>query len=143
MLVEDELLDRTKNSCLTPVDFLEALVRLADAMHGINRDVWPPAEESFEARQLDSEHFTPFDNRRDSFFVVADLEACHAWRSWKYCVSKARPTCLHTGGAVFAERAVQIMDRCPDYDAVQVSYFPQGIALWVYRDLDTFPQVCI
>lgn len=32
MLVADELLNRTKNCCLTPTDFLEALVRLADVV---------------------------------------------------------------------------------------------------------------
>lgn len=34
MLVADELLNRTKNCCLTPTDFLEALVRLADVILG-------------------------------------------------------------------------------------------------------------
>lgn len=47
MLVVDELLDDEKNRCLTPVDFLEALVRLADAMQG-SRDSCLPVEESFE-----------------------------------------------------------------------------------------------
>lgn len=48
MLVEDELVDRTKNCCLTPVDFLEAVVRLADAMEG-KGDSWSmTAEEAFE-----------------------------------------------------------------------------------------------
>ncbi|CAN0029101.1 unnamed protein product, partial [Ectocarpus sp. 13 AM-2016] len=32
MLVTDELVDRTQNCCLTSVDFLEAMVRLADAL---------------------------------------------------------------------------------------------------------------
>ncbi|CAN0023315.1 unnamed protein product, partial [Scytosiphon promiscuus] len=47
MLVTDELVDRTKNCCLTPVDFLEAVVRLADAMPA-EAGVWPTTEESFE-----------------------------------------------------------------------------------------------
>lgn len=47
MLTTDELLDRSKHCCLTPVDFLEALVRLADAIQG-GRDLSPPVEESFE-----------------------------------------------------------------------------------------------
>lgn len=47
MLVTDELVDRTKNCCLTPVDFLEAVVRLADAMP-TEAGVWPTTEESFE-----------------------------------------------------------------------------------------------
>lgn len=52
MLVTDELLDRTKNCCLTPVDFLEALVRLADAVRG-SGEVWPPVEDSFEVFRLE------------------------------------------------------------------------------------------
>ncbi|CAB1111342.1 unnamed protein product [Ectocarpus sp. CCAP 1310/34] len=47
MLVTDELVDRTKNCCLTPVDFLEAMVRLADALPR-QGDLWPTTEESFE-----------------------------------------------------------------------------------------------
>lgn len=47
MLVTDELVDRTKNCCLTPVDFLEAMVRLADAMPK-SGDTWPTTEEAFE-----------------------------------------------------------------------------------------------
>lgn len=39
MLVTDELLGRTKMCSLEPTDFLEALVRLADALQG---DTDPP-----------------------------------------------------------------------------------------------------
>lgn len=50
MLVTDELVDRTKNCCLTPVDFLEAIVRLADAIPKTG-DSWPTIEEAFEVRE--------------------------------------------------------------------------------------------
>ncbi|CAM9219024.1 unnamed protein product [Choristocarpus tenellus] len=40
MLVTDELLDRTKNCCLMPVDFLEAVSRLADAV--FSKELWAP-----------------------------------------------------------------------------------------------------
>lgn len=53
MLVTDELVDRTKNCCLTPVDFLEAIVRLADAMPKTG-DSWPTTEEAFEVCMCDA-----------------------------------------------------------------------------------------
>ncbi|CAM9176575.1 unnamed protein product, partial [Discosporangium mesarthrocarpum] len=47
MLVTDELLNRTKNCCLTPADFLEAVARLGDAVN--SKDLWAPRGEPHEA----------------------------------------------------------------------------------------------
>lgn len=58
MLVADELVDRTKNCCLTPVDFLEAVVRLADAMPKTG-DSWPTTEETFEVNGMHEQKILP------------------------------------------------------------------------------------
>lgn len=62
MLVADELWNRTKNCSLEPTDFLEALVRLGDAVHGTgapdnynnnnNKDIADAAVNSDEAFEV-------------------------------------------------------------------------------------------